>query len=136
MRSLSKKSAIKPMNKKRIFLSQFALLLVVVLFLADRSMLVSWARNFLNMINAGETEWILSQIIAPGKAIFELSQAIGLIYFFRLVVVVSTITMLLLVFFMYVDRCTEDITSAQTIKVSEVAENNQLIYKEQQRFLC
>ena len=136
MSSLSGKSTIRSMSKRRLVLAQLSLLMAVMLFLADKSMIYSWIRNFSNMTQSLELERLISQLLAPGKAIYELSQAISFFYLIKMFIVVSVAVMLVLLFFVEMFRTTVDIKKAQTIKVSEVAENNQFTYKMQEKFLC
>lgn len=134
--NLTKKNTIRSLDRKKIFLSQIALLLVVFLFLADRSMVFSWIKNFTNMTQSAELERIISQLLVPSKTIYELSQAISFFYLLKLLVVVSVVAILLLFLFVEVVRFTANVKKAQTVKVSEVAENNQFTYKKQEKFLC
>ncbi len=110
--------------------------MVVFLFLADRSMVVNWIKNFANMTQSAELEFIFTQLLLPTKTIYEVTQAISFFYLLRMLLMVSAIAMLVLLWFVQVTRNTADIASAQNIKVSEVAENNQFTYKMQEKFLC
>ena len=88
------------------------------------------------MTQSAELERIISQLLVPSKTIYELSQAISFFYLLKLLVVVSVVAILLLFLFVEVVRFTANVKKAQTVKVSEVAENNQFTYKKQEKFLC
>ena len=134
--NLTKKTTIRSLDKKKVFLSQIALLAVVFLFLADRSMVFSWIKNFTNMTQSAELERIVSQLLVPSKTIYELSQAISVFYILKMLVVVTVATMLLLFFFQFVVSYTTTDRKVLAVKTPEVAENNQFTYKEQEKFLC
>ena len=134
--ALKGKNTIRSMSKKKVLMTQISLLLVVLLFLADRSMVFNWVRNFINMTHSAELEHIFTQLLVPSKTIYELSQAISFFYLLKMLLVVSAVVMLLLFIFVEIVRFTGDVKKAQTVKVSEVAENSQFTYKKQEKFLC
>lgn len=136
MSNCQNKSTIKSMSKKKMFLTQIALLVVVALFLADRSMLVSWVRNFLNMLHLGDVEGVIAFIFAPCRAIFDSCQAIGLIYFLRFVFIISIASMIVVFCFQYVSNYNCSISNIHSVKTGTIIDNDQHIYKKQQRFLC
>lgn len=130
------KSTIKNMSKKKMLLTQIALLVVVALFLADRSMLVSWVRNFLNMLHLGDVDGVMAFIFAPCKAIFESCQAIGLIYFLRFVFVISMVSMIVVYCYFCVSSYNCNISNIHSVTTGTIIGDDQYIYKRQQRFLC
>ena len=134
--NLTNKKTVNCMSKKKILLTQISLLMVVVLFLADKSMVFSWIKNFVNMTHSAELEYIFTQLFLPSKAIYELSQVFSFLCFVKMLLVVSAVAVLVLLLFVNVVRHSANIKKAQSIKVSEVAENNQFTYKMQEKFLC
>ena len=136
MSKVTGKKTIGSLSKKNLFLTQLSLLMVVVLFLADKSMVFNWIRNFINMTHSAELEYIFTQLLLPSKTIYELSQAISFFYLLKVLVLVSAIAMIILLFFMQVTRHRVNVSKAQVVKVSEVAEDNQFTYKKQEKFLC
>lgn len=136
MSNCQKKTTIKNIGKKKVLLAQVALLFVVVFFLADRSMLVSWVRNFLNMLNLGDVDGIIAMIFAPCKAIYESFQAIGILYLLRFVFVISMVSMIVVYCYFYVSSYNCNISNIHSVTTGTIIGDDQYIYKRQQRFLC
>ena len=136
MSKVTGKKTIGSLSKKSLFLTQLSLLMVVVLFLADKSMVFNWIRNFINMTHSAELEYIFTQLLLPSRAIYELSQAISFLYLLKALVVVSIVTMLLLLFVVSIVYRAKDNRKEHPVKISEVTEDNQFTYKLQEKFLC
>ncbi len=137
MSKLAETQNKKPMTKRRFLYNQIALLIVVSLFLIDKSMFTCWVRNFFNMLHISEAEPVVMALFAPINAVHLLAPAISQLCLLQIVFIFSYIQ---LTFFIEIvldmfetQVATESVSEP---KFNDTLENCQFTYKEIQRFLC
>lgn len=137
MSKLAQPSTKKPMTRRKFLLNQIALLIVVSLFLVDKSMFTSWIRNFFNMLNITNAEPIIMALMTPIRAVHILAPAISQLCLLQMVFAFSYIRLVFVLFFSIKELNNVIVVEKLSLpKMNDNLENCQLTYKETQRFLC
>lgn len=137
MSKLAETANKKPMTRRKFLFNQIALLIVVSLFLIDKSMFTCWVRNFFNMLHIGDAEPIVMALFTPIKAVHFLAPAISQLCLLQFVFAFS-FARVVFVLALCQTRLNWVVTvqSISEPKVNDNLENCQFTYKETQRFLC
>lgn len=138
MSKASKEKTIKPMTRKKFLFNQISLLIVVALFLIDKSMFYSWVRNFFNMLNISNIEPVFMALWMPVRVTHGIFHLLSPLYLLQFVIIISFVKF---AFMPLVDitfvRTDENLDEKLTSRwVNDAVENSQFTYLQTQRFLC
>lgn len=137
MSKVSKEKTTMP-TRRKFLLNQISLLIVVALFLVDKSMFYSWIRNFFNMLNISNIEPIFMALWMPVRVTHGIFHLLSPLYLLQFVFILSFVRF---VFIPLVDllfvRNGEDTNEKMTAHtINDTVENSQFTYLQIQRFLC
>lgn len=126
------------MTRKKFLFNQFSLLIVVALFLIDKSMFYSWVRNFFNMLNISNIEPIVMALWAPIKAVHGIVHLLSPLYLLQFVLIISIAEVSLGVFFRMASGwvALDSINTIPSLEINDTVENSKFTYLQTQRFLC
>lgn len=138
MSEASKEKTTRPMTRKRFLFNQISLLIVVALFLIDKSMFTCWVRNFFNMLNISNIEPIVMALWMPVRVTHGIFHLLSPLYLLQFVIIISFVKF---AFMPSVDitfvRSDENLNEKLASRaVNDTLENSQFTYLQTQRFLC
>ena len=122
-------------KKKTIFSFNCLLLIVSMVFVCNRSLIVSEVKNLLQLFQLEGLESILGACLLPSKTIIEFSQFVSILCLFEVVFAIS-ITFLCLILFIEIVEKKIIKDKSSYIVCSDAVLSGKNTYKETLRFLC